>query len=162
MALYGHEIGPSITPLEAPLYAIAQVAAAILASFTLKLCLPLALVQQSKLGMTVLAPGFERPALFVLELLGTLLLVSAVLFAAVSERVPDAAAGVSVGGALCAGILFAGPVTGGGLNPARVLGPMVAMGEFTNLQTYLLAQLLAGAIAGGIYLVFKDVPPPAA
>ncbi len=150
----------AIRDVQAVAYMIAQVVGAVLASLTLRLTLPHRDVTRAKLGLTALAPGYDRWSLLVYEFLGTLLLVLAVLFAAVSSRVHAAAAGVTVGGALFAAVLFAGPVTGGGINPARVLGPMFLTGIFTNWWLYLLAELLGAWVAVLLYRSYGGVQAP--
>jgi glycerol uptake facilitator protein len=44
---------------------------------------------------------------------------------AVDRRAPGGWAGLMIGLAVAAAILFIGPVTGGSLNPARTIGPLV-------------------------------------
>jgi len=43
--------------------------------------------------------------------------------------------------------LVGGPLTGGGVNPARALGPMIVAGEFGDVWVYILAPLVGGAVA---------------
>jgi glycerol uptake facilitator-like aquaporin len=39
---------------------------------------------------------------------------------------------IAVGFALAAGVLIGGPLTGGGVNPARALGPMIVSGHLSR------------------------------
>ena len=55
------------------------------------------------------------------------------------------------GSALAAAILFTGPVSGAGLNPAASVGPMLVAGTFTDWWAYLVAPLVAGAAAVALY-----------
>lgn len=148
-----------ITAIELVCYSGAQVAGACAASFLLKATLPDASIMQAKLGLTTLAHGYGDWSLFAYEALGTGLLVFVVLFAAVSGRVPEAASGIAVGGALVFGVLITGSVTGGALNPARLLGPMFAMGVYTNWWIYILAEFSGAVLAWLLYNQYGSVRP---
>lgn len=111
------------------------------------------------LGMTRLASGLAvggatisiTPLVgVVLEAILTFFLANAVLGAAVSGK-GGAGAGIGIGMTLTFAILMAGPLTGGSLNPARSLGPAVAMGSYENLWVYFVGPLLGGAVAGLLY-----------
>jgi glycerol uptake facilitator-like aquaporin len=70
-------------------------------------------------------------------------------------------AAVAIGLALAGAILIAGPVTGGAVNPARALGPMIAAGRFTDWWSYVLGSLVGGAVAVTFYdKVLRPVVPP--
>jgi glycerol uptake facilitator protein/aquaporin Z/aquaporin NIP len=64
---------------------------------------------------------------FVVEVLVSFVLVSV----ATDDRVLTAIAPLAVGFALSAGVFNAGPVTGGSLNPASALQPMIVASQFT-------------------------------
>ncbi len=91
------------------------------------------------LGATVPAAGIA--ASFALEFVMTFVLVLAVL--SLPGRFVPAAAGVIV--ALAA--VFAGPLTGASLNPARSLAPALVSGRMDGLWIYLLAPTLGGLAA---------------
>jgi len=48
-------------------------------------------------------------------------------------------------------ILFAGPLTGGAMNPARAFGPALAARQWANQAVYWIGPLLGGGAAGVIY-----------
>ena len=75
---------------------------------------------------------------FLVEAVITFLLVLVVISVATDGRVEAAGAGVAVGFALAAAVLVGGPITGGSVNPARALGPMIVSGSFTDVAVYLL------------------------
>ncbi len=56
-------------------------------------------------------------------------------------------AGVAVGAVIALEALFAGPVSGASMNPARSLAPAVVAGRLEHLWVYLTAPV-AGALAG--------------
>jgi glycerol uptake facilitator-like aquaporin len=51
-------------------------------------------------------------------------------------------------------ILFAGPLTGGAISPARVFGPALAVSFWDNHYVYWIGPMLGGALAGFVYKSF--------
>jgi MIP family channel proteins len=102
-----------------------------------------------------------------LEFIATFFLVSTVMNAAVSGKAGHMA-GLAIGMTLTFMILFIGPLTGGSLNPARTLGPAVALGSaypWTDIWVYFVGPILGGLAAGALYrwgLAPKDEPQAAA
>jgi MIP family channel proteins len=88
---------------------------------------------------------------FLVEIFVTFILVFVVLSVATDDRAPAGVAPLAVGFALACGVLIAGPVTGGSLNPARTLGPMIVAGQFTALWVYILAPIIGGVLATVLY-----------
>lgn len=134
-------------------YMAFQVVGAILAAFALRALIG----AETGLGATTLARGLtvggatitvEPVAGFLLEALLTFFLVNTVFNAAVAGRAGDMAP-VAIGMTLVFCILMGGPLTGASLNPARTLGPAVALGEFGDLWVY-----VAGPIVGGVAAAF--------
>lgn len=58
-------------------------------------------------------------------------------------------AGIAVGGVIALEALFAGPICGASMNPARSLGPALVSGRLASLWIYLVAPV-AGAFLGVI------------
>ncbi len=56
-----------------------------------------------------------------------------------------------VGFALFAAVAIGGPLTGGAVNPARALGPMLVAGRFPMWGVYLLAPIAGGLPAAAGY-----------
>ena len=56
-------------------------------------------------------------------------------------------AGIAIGGAVTVGMLVAGPVSGGSMNPARTLGPAVATGSWWPVWMYWTAPFVGAALA---------------
>jgi glycerol uptake facilitator-like aquaporin len=52
------------------------------------------------------------------------------------------------------GVFIAGPVTGGSVNPARSLGPMVVAGDLTSVWLYILGPIIGGVLGGLLYQRF--------
>jgi aquaporin Z len=59
-------------------------------------------------------------------------------------------AGVAVGGVVALEALFAGPVSGASMNPARSLAPAVISGHLEHLWVYLTAPTLGAVLAVGV------------
>jgi MIP family channel proteins len=85
----------------------------------------------------------------VCELIGTFVLMWAIMGTAVNPRGEKAWAGFVIGGALGFGVMVFGPLTGAGFNPARSLGPAIVSGDFDNFWIY-----LVGPIAGALLAAF--------
>ncbi len=88
---------------------------------------------------------------FVVETLVTFILVFVVISVATDDRAPAGVAPLAVGFALACGVLIAGPVTGGSLNPARTLGPMIVAGRFDAIWVYILAPIVGAVLAAFVY-----------
>ena len=74
-----------------------------------------------------------------------------VMAVATDQRAPAAIAPVAVGFALAVGVFIAGPVTGGSVNPARSLGPMLVAGDLTSVWLYILGPIIGGVLAALLY-----------
>jgi aquaporin Z/aquaporin NIP len=96
-------------------------------------------------GATLPAPNVNAGRIFVVEAVVTFVLVVTILIAA--RRTPSALIPVAIGGALAIAILISGPVSGGSVNPARSLGPMIVAGTFTDWWVYLTAPFVGGVLA---------------
>ena len=80
----------------------------------------------------------------------TFFLVFVVYGSAVDARAPKIG-GLAIGATIALDILFAGPLTGGSMNPVRTFGPALASGHWNNHFVYWVGPLLGGALAGLIY-----------
>jgi len=106
---------------------------------------------EANLAATFPAGGVGDLQALLVELLITFILVFVVISVATDDRVPGAVAPVAVGLALAAGVFIAGPVTGGAVNPARALGPMLVAGEFTAAWVYVVGPIAGGVLAALLY-----------
>ena len=66
--------------------------------------------------------------------------------------------GVAVGGVVALAALFAGPVSGASMNPARSLGPAIVSGELAHLWIYLTAPVLGALFAVLTCCCVQDEP----
>lgn len=77
----------------------------------------------------------------------TFILVFVVGLVASDPRVPSGQiASIAVGFALAAGVFIGGPLTGGGVNPARALGPMIVSGQLDDFWLYIIGPVIGGLL----------------
>jgi len=115
------------------------------------------------LGATTLARNVTPAQGFGVELFITMMVVLTVFAAAADEYNAvnvKGSAPLAIGLAVAAGHLFAIPLTGSGMNPARSLGPAIMVGSFANHWVYWVGPLLGGVIAGIIYQTVLKAPSP--
>ena len=130
------------------LHFLAQTMGAFAASLAL-----LAIFRERAGGLGTTVPATGAAASFLLEFAMTFVLVLAVL--RLPARFVPAAAGVIVGLAA----IFAGPLTGASMNPARSLAPALVSGHPGGLWIYLLAPLLGGWAAARVPKPGSRQPP---
>jgi len=122
-------------------YIGAQIAGAIFASLTLRLLIP----GNPLLGATLPAgPALQS---FLLEFLLTAILMLVIMNVSHGAKEKGITAGIAVGATIGLEALFAGPVCGASMNPARSLAPAIVSGHLEHLLIYLTAPVL-GALAG--------------
>ncbi len=122
-----------------PGYLLAQVAGAVLASGLLRLTFP----GGGAAGRTVPGAGFTSAQTLVVETLLTFGLVSTILGTASTAQNVGPLSAVGVGAYVVLAGLWASPVSGASMNPARSLGPALVSGRVTDMWVY-----LAGPFAG--------------
>uniref|UniRef100_A0A7S2H6Q3 Aquaporin n=1 Tax=Helicotheca tamesis TaxID=374047 RepID=A0A7S2H6Q3_9STRA len=119
------------------------------------------------LGANQLSPNVTVMCAFMGELIGTFLLVFTVLMSAVHPQNGSGpnAAPIAIGWSVLLAHLVLIPLTGCGINPARVFGPAVGASlSGTNTWTrgawvYYVAPFVGSAFATGAYeIIFKRVP----
>jgi aquaporin Z len=129
------EMGPAVS------YILSQCAGALLASALLRLLFP----GHATLGATLPAgPALQS---FVLELFLSGILMFVILSVSVGAKEKGILAGVAVGGVIAFEALFAGPICGASMNPARSLAPAVISAQLQHLWVYLTAPILGASLA---------------
>jgi MIP family channel proteins len=134
-----------------PLYLGAQLLGAALGAIGTWIAFGSPARQVADVAATYPVEGVGDIRAFLVELLITFILVFVVISVATDERAPAGAAPLAVGFALACGVLIAGPVTGGAVNPARALGPMIVAGKFTAAWVYIFGPLIGGVLAAVLY-----------
>jgi MIP family channel proteins len=134
-----------------PFYIIAQMGGAILAALTVLFMYGEKARSVAVLGATLPAVGMKGWRVVVIEAIVTFLLMLVIMAIATDTRSPKAAGGTAIGFTLAVGILIAGPLTGGALNPARALGPMIVAGKMTVFWAYIVGPLIGAVLASLLY-----------
>lgn len=83
---------------------------------------------------------------FVLETVLTAILMFVILGVATGQKEAGILAGVAIGGVIAFEALFAGPISGASMNPARSLAPAVLSGAVRDVWIYLAAPVWGAAI----------------
>ena|SRR5882757_994696 len=138
-------------------YILSQCSGALAASYLLKWLFPASLL----LGATL--PVGSDGQSFVLEFILTFLLMLVILSSretvasspAQGSKEQGLFAGIAIGGVVALEALFAGPISGASMNPARSLAPAIASDHFQSLWLYLTAPVLGAVTAAGVYKLIK-------
>ena len=123
-----------------PGYLLSQFTGAILASITLRLLFP----ANKLLGATMPLHGDMQS--FILEFLLTFFLMLVIISVATGDKEQGMFAGLAIGAVVALEALFAGPVCGASMNPARSLAPALISGHLEHIWIYMTATVL-GAVA---------------
>lgn len=161
----GAHLNPAVTlafaaarhfpPRAVPVYIAAQLAGALGASLALRAMFG----NVAMLGAT-LPRGSSRQSL-ALEFFLTLFLMFVIMAVATDVRAVGQAAAIAIGGTVGLEALFAGPISGASMNPARSLAPALVANVWEAQWLYIVGPV-AGALAGaGLYLLLRDHPAPA-
>ena len=126
-------------------YIVSQVAGALLASGLLRVLFP----QHPTLGATLPAGAVAHPVMqsFVLEVVLTAMLMCVILCVAFGAKEKGLMAGIAIGGVVGLEAMFAGPICGASMNPARSLAPALVSGTLAHMWVYLTAPVLGSAVA---------------
>ncbi|MBE3558583.1 MAG: MIP family channel protein [Ktedonobacteraceae bacterium] len=124
-------------------YWIAQFLGAALAAA----CLKLLLGDVASLGATLPAGDGGAWQAFGLEMLLTFFLMIVIMAMATDTRAVGQAAALAIGATVALEALFAGPISGASMNPARSLGPALVGWIWTAQWLYVLGPMI-GAVAG--------------
>jgi aquaporin Z len=84
---------------------------------------------------------------FVLELILTFLLMFVILNVSTGAKEKGITAGIAVGAVIGLEAMFAGPICGASMNPARSLAPAIVSGHLEHLWVYLTAPFLGAWLA---------------
>lgn len=132
-------------------YILSQCAGAISASIVLKVLF----ASHETLGATL--PRGSAMQSFVLELILTLILMFVILSLSVGSKDKAPLAGIIVGSVIALEAMFAGPICGASMNPARSLAPALVSLKLQSLWIYLTAPVLGAVLA---VVVFRAIYGP--
>lgn len=128
--------GKDVTP-----YIISQVLGAIAASLLVYLLFP----DHQTLGATL--PAGSDTQSFILETILAFILVLAIINVATGAKEKGIMAGAAIGSIVAFEAIFAGPITGASMNPARSIGPALVSGHLSSIWIYIAAPLSGAFIA---------------
>jgi aquaporin NIP len=122
-------------------YILSQVAGALAASFLLQYLFP----ANALLGVTL--PAGAAMQSFILEFILTFFLMLVIINVATGSKEQGMFAGLAIGSTVLLEAMFAGPITGASMNPARSLAPATVSGHTEYLWIYLISPVLGAAFA---------------
>lgn len=128
---------------ELPAYILSQISGAVLASEVVHLLFP------TDLNLGATSPAGSGLQSLLLEFLLTLLLMFVILNVSHGSKESGWQAGVAIGAVIALEALFAGPISGASMNPARSFAPALISGHVEYLWIYCTAPV-AGAVAAVI------------
>ncbi len=107
------------------------------------------------LGATLPGPGYHTWQAFMLEVVLTATLVSVILGTASSAQNVGAIGALGVGGYIALAGLWAAPVSGTSMNPARSFGPALVGGDWKAFWAYVAGPLFGALIAVGCAVILR-------
>lgn len=131
-----HITGKQVMP-----YLLSQFAGALLASVLVRLLF----APHPTLGATL--PAGNPWQSFTLEILLTYLLMLTIIQLSTAKRDMALIAGAVIGAVVMLEALFAGPISGASMNPARSLGPAIVSQHLQSLWIYLIAPVIGSVLA---------------
>ena len=137
-----------------PGYVLAQLIGATAASLLLRALFGTV----GHLGATLPGPGISSDTALVVEALLTLGLVSVILGTASGARNVGANAALAVGGYIALAGLWAAPISGASMNPARSFGPELLASDWTSWWAYTAGPIIGGLLAVGVAWILRGPP----
>ena len=125
-----------------PAYWIVQLVGAALAALLLRALFGLAG------GLGASTPHASLRTGLIMETMLTFLLVTVILATAANDKIVGHNAAIAVAATIALDGLFAAPISGASMNPARSFGPALISGHMENLWIY-----VAGPVAGAVFAV---------
>ena len=132
-----------------PGYFISQVVGAFAASYLLQYLFPGSLF----LGATL--PSGDARQSFILEVMLAFFLMLIILQVSSGSKEKGMMAGITIGSVVLLEAMFAGPISGASMNPARSLAPAIASGQLQHLWIYLTAPFIGMIIAIPFHNILK-------
>ncbi|KAL3643559.1 Aquaporin NIP1-1 [Castilleja foliolosa] len=140
---------------QVPAYVAAQVLGSTLASGTLRL-----LFSGTHNHFAGTLPADTDVQSLVVEFIITFYLMFVISGVATDNRAIGELAGLAVGATVLLNVMFAGPISGASMNPARSIGPAIVWSQYRGIWIYLLGPT-AGAISGAwVYNIIRFTDKP--
>ena len=122
-------------------YIVSQLIGSMFASATLMLLFP----THPTLGATL--PANTVTQSFILETILTFFLMLVIINVSTGSKEIGVMAGIAIGAAVLLEAMFAGPITGASMNPARSIAPAILSGQLDHFWIYLTAPVIGAALA---------------
>ncbi len=155
----GAHINPAVTlafaltrhfpPRHVPAYLVAQITGGVLASLTLR-----GMFGTSGALGTTLPYGSDGQS-FMLEIVLTGILMFVIMAVATDVRAVGQAAAIAIGGTVGLEAMFAGPISGASMNPARSLAPALVSGTWDSQWLYLVGPIVGAACGALLYRLVR-------
>ena len=122
-------------------YILSQFAGAFLASLVLRYLFP----ANDTLGTTLPAGSEMQSA--ILEFILTFFLMLVIIHVATGSKEQGMFAGLAIGSTVLLEAMFAGPICGASMNPARSIAPAIVSGHTEHLWIYMVAPVFGAVLA---------------
>ena len=146
----GFAIGGHFPWRAVPGYVIAQTAGGILASVVLLVLLGSLANQGANL------PGVGTSQALGFEVMLTFLLMLVIVAVATDSKARGNIAAIAIGSTVALEIIFAGPLSGASMNPARSLSPALIGWTWTSQWIYVVGPIAGAAVAALFYGWIRD------
>lgn len=133
-------------------YIVSQLCGALAASLALRGMFG----NRAYLGATL--PAGSQWQSFALEAVLTAVLMFVILCVSTGPKEVGVMAGIAVGGVIGFEAMFAGPISGASMNPARSLAPALVSGHLQSVWVYVAAPLIGAAAAVPCWRVTRGCP----
>ncbi|KAJ6935783.1 aquaporin NIP1-2-like [Populus alba x Populus x berolinensis] len=140
---------------QVPAYVACQVIGATLAAGTIRL-----LFQGDQNHFTGTMPAGSNLQSFVVEFIITFYLMFIISGVATDNRAIGELAGLAVGSTVLLNVMFAGPISGASMNPARSLGPAIVSHQYKGLWIYIVSPILGAQAGAWVYNLIRYTDKP--
>jgi len=130
-------------------YILAQLAGALLASYILHCLFPV----NEFLGATI--PNGSDIQSFVLEFILTFLLMIVIFTSTQKKDHSLLGPALAIGGTVGLEALFAGPICGASMNPARSLSPAIIGGHYQSLWVYIFGPVMGALVGSFVFSILN-------
>ena len=109
---------------------------------------------QAALGATI--PRGSASQSLLLEILVTAALMFVITAVATDTRAVGELAAIAIGFTVAANAMWAGPISGASMNPARSLGPALVSGTWTDQWIYIAGPVIGAALGAAAYQFIRQ------
>ena len=148
----GFAISRHFPPAQILPYILAQCIGALLGSWIHRVTLQPLIDKPLNYGVTLPVDGVWTTAV-IYEFILTFFLMMVIVAVATDYRAVGELAGLAIGGTVWFEAMFAGPLCGASMNPARSIGPALVSGQTDLLSAYIVGPV-AGALCGALFYQF--------